>query len=102
MDFIHDIDLVTGLAGSVVSSLAEFPDLINTPIAGSINFYDVKRPALSYCLTYEAGVARFLITTAGETIYSFGQNAAGAGLTGASRAAKEVGVSDATGAQGIK
>jgi len=41
MDFIYNIDLVTGLVRSIVNLLPEVSDFINAAIAGSINFYDI-------------------------------------------------------------
>jgi len=41
MDFVYDVDLVTGFTGSIVSSLAEVSDIVNAGVAGGINFYDI-------------------------------------------------------------
>jgi hypothetical protein len=41
VEFIYDIDLVTGLVGSIVDLLTKVSDVINTPIAGSINLYHI-------------------------------------------------------------
>ena len=41
MDFVYDVDFVTGLVGSVVDPFPELPDVINATIAGSINFYNI-------------------------------------------------------------
>jgi hypothetical protein len=41
MDFIHNIDLVGSLAGSIVDLLPEVSNIVNATIAGSVNLYDV-------------------------------------------------------------
>ncbi|MBA7694469.1 hypothetical protein ES703_103080 [subsurface metagenome] len=41
MDFVYDIDLVASLGWSIINPLPEVSDFINTPVAGSINFYDI-------------------------------------------------------------
>ena len=41
MDFVYNVDLVTGLVGSIIDLLTEAPNIINTSVTGGINFYDV-------------------------------------------------------------
>ena len=41
VDFINNVNLVTGLVGSVVHFLTEAAYIINTGITGGINFYDI-------------------------------------------------------------
>ena len=41
MDFVYDVDLVTGLVRSIVDLLTKAPNIINTSVTGGINFYDV-------------------------------------------------------------
>ena len=102
MDFVYDIDLVAGLAGRIVGSLAKLPDFIDTTVTGGINLYDVQRPALGYRLTNRAGIARLPATAAGKAAYGLSQNAAGAGLAGAARAAEEIGMSDTATTEGVE
>jgi hypothetical protein len=41
MDFVYDIDLVTGLVGGIIDLLTEAPDIINAGVTGGINLYDI-------------------------------------------------------------
>ena len=100
MDFVYDIDLVTGFTGSIVSSLAEVPDIVNAGVAGGINLYDIQSPALGYCLAHGAGITRFTLAI-GKTIHRLGQDAPGAGLTCSSWTTKKIGMRYTTSIKGI-
>ncbi len=41
MNFINNINFIAGLIGGIVDSFAEFPDVVNAPIAGGINLYNI-------------------------------------------------------------
>ena len=91
VDFVYDVDLVTGLVGSIVDLLTEAPDIINTSVTGGINFYNIKSSNLGYCLAHGASIARLTITI-GEAVYCLSQNAGGASLACSPRATKKIGV----------
>jgi len=100
MDFIYYIDLIASLVGSIIDPLTEVSDFINTPVTGSINFYDIQSPALSYCLANMASIARLTLAV-GNTIHCLSQNAPGGGLTCSPGTTKKVGMSYTTTSEGI-
>jgi len=101
MDFIYNVDLVTGLIGGIINPLAEAPDIINTSVTGGVNLNKIYRPAFIYALAHGAGIARFTLTIV-KTIHCLSQDAAGAGLTGSSRTTKEISVRDTLAIEGIE
>jgi len=101
MDFVYDVDLVTGLIGGIINPLAEVPDIINASVAGGINLNKIYRPAFIYGLAHVASIARFTFTII-ETVHCLSQDAAGAGLAGSSRTTKEIGMGDTTAIEGIE
>jgi len=100
MDFIYDIDFITGLVRSVVDLLPELSDIINAAIAGSINLDDIQSSTLGYCLAHRASITRLPLAI-GKTIHCLSQNASGAGLTSASRTTEKIGMRYMTATQGI-
>ncbi len=100
VDFIYDVDLVTGFAGSIVDSFTEVADIINAGVTGGINFYDIQSPALGYCLAHRASVTRFTLAI-GKAIHRLSQDTPGAGLTGTSWTIKKISVRDTTTIEGI-
>jgi hypothetical protein len=100
LDFINDIDLVAGLVGSVVDLLTEAAYIINAGITGGVNFNNIQSVAFGDGTAHGTGIAGFALAV-GQAVDGFGQNAGGAGLASAARAAEEVGVGDATAAEGI-
>jgi len=101
VNFVYNIDLVTGLVGGIVDPLTEVSDFINAAIAGSINFYDIQSSALGCCLAQGASIAGFTLAV-GEAIHCLGQDTPGAGLTCPSRTTKKVGMRDTTTIEGIE
>jgi len=101
MDFVYNVNLVTGLTGSIINPLAEVPDIINASVAGGINLNKIYRPAFIYGLAHGASIARFPLAII-KTIHCLGQDAAGAGLTRSSRTTKEISVGDTTTIEGIE
>ena len=100
VDFVYDVDLVAGLVGSIVDLLTETPDIINTGVAGGINFDDVQSPGLGYCLAHRARIARLTITIT-KTVHRLSQNACRAGLTRSSWATKKIGVRHTATTKGV-
>jgi len=100
MDFIYDIYLVTGLVRSVVSPLTEVSDIVNASVTGGINLNHIQSPALGYCLTNGASVARFALAI-GKAVHRLSQNTAGAGFAGAPGTTKKIGVSYAFTTEGV-
>ncbi len=41
VDFVYDVDLVTGLVGGIVDLFTEAPDISDTGVAGGRDFYDI-------------------------------------------------------------
>jgi hypothetical protein len=100
MDFVYDIDLVTGLVGSIVDLLTEAPNVINTSVTGGINFYDIQSPAFGYCLAQGASITRFTLAIS-KAIYCLSQDTTSGGLTCSSWTTKKVGVRYAATIEGI-
>ncbi|MBA7678057.1 hypothetical protein ES703_86328 [subsurface metagenome] len=100
MNFVYNIDLVTGLVRSIVDPVTEVSDFINATIASSINFYDIQSPTLAYCLAHGASITRFTFAI-GKAIYCLSQDAASGGLACSSWTTKKVGVRHTTTIEGI-
>ncbi|MBA7638490.1 hypothetical protein ES703_46146 [subsurface metagenome] len=91
MDFINNIDLVTGLVWRIGDLLTEVSDFINATITGSINFYDIQSPTFGYRLAEVATITWFALAV-GKTVHCFSQNAPNAGLTRSSWTVKKIGM----------
>jgi len=91
MDFIYNIDFITGLVRRIVDPVTKVSDFVNATVAGSINFYDIQSPALAYCLAHRASITRFTLAI-GQAIYCLSQDAASGGLACSSWTTKKVGV----------
>ena len=102
MDFVDNIDFVTGLVGRVVHFLTEVSDFINAAIAGRINLDDIQSRPLGDCLAHGTGITWLILAIIGKAIYGLGQNAPGAGLAGASGTAEKIGMRYVTATQGVK
>lgn len=100
VSLIEDEDLVTVTGRSKDSALTQITGVINTVVAGGVNFDDVERAAT---VTGELNTARAL--TAGSiggalsTVEAASQDASRSCLSAPTRAAEEIGVVDAVGAQ---
>jgi hypothetical protein len=51
MDFIYDVDFISGFAGGVVDPLTEVAYILYTGVTGGVNLDDVQGSPFSYCLT---------------------------------------------------
>jgi hypothetical protein len=100
MDFINDVHLISSTVGGILDPLAEFPDVLDSTVAGGINLYHIQRPALSHSFTHLAGVTRLPLAV-GKAVEGFGQDTPGAGFACTSRATEEISVSYPPGPQGI-
>lgn len=100
MNFVYNIDFITGLVRRIVDPVTELSDFVNATVAGSINFYDIQSPALAYCLAHRASITRFTLTI-GQAIYCLSQDAASGGLACSSWTTKKVGVRYTTTIEGI-
>jgi hypothetical protein len=72
MDFIYDIDLISGFARRVVDPLTEVADILYTGVTGGVNLDDIQGSPPGYCLTYGASVTRLILTIVGKAVYCFG------------------------------
>ena len=72
MDFINDIDLVTGVIWRIIDLLAEASDIINTGVAGGVNFNNIKCSAFGDILAHRAGVTGFSLAFIGGTVDCLG------------------------------
>jgi hypothetical protein len=100
MDFIYDIDLVTGLVWSIVDLLPEAPDIFNTSVTSSINLNHIQSPALGYCLA-NATIITWFTLAIGKTIYCLSQNTPGAGLARSSWTAEKIGMRHTPATEGV-
>ena len=101
VDFVDDIDLVARLVGGIVDLLPQVADIVDAAVAGGINLDHIQGPALGDGLAHGAGIARLALAV-GEAVDRLGQDARGAGLAGAARAAEEIGVRDAPLARALR
>jgi len=90
MDFIYDIDFVASLIGSIIDFFPQAPNILNTGVAGSIDFDDIQSSAFGYCLAHGAGVAWLALALIGKAVHRFGQDTSGAGLACAPGATEKV------------
>ncbi len=89
VDFVYDVDLVAGLVGGIIDLFTEAPNIINSSVTGSINFYDIKGSTIGYCLAYGASIAGLPFSIS-KTVNCLGQDTPSAGLAGSSWSTKEV------------
>jgi len=72
MDFIYDVDFISGFARSVVDPLTEVADILYTGVTGGVNLDDIQGSPLGYSLTYGASVTRLTLAIVGKAVYCFG------------------------------
>src|SRR3972149_6226244 len=101
MNFIYDIDLIARIVGRIIDLFAQAADILDSGIAGGIDFNDIQGPELGYRPAHFAVVARPALA-AGEAIDCFSQNPSRAGFAGAPRPAEKIGVGDATASQSVE
>ncbi len=101
VDFVYDVDLVASLVGRIIDPLTQATDIINTSVAGGINFNDIQGFAFIGCLAHGAGVAWFTLAIV-QAIYRLSQNTASAGLASSSRTTKEIGMRYLAAGKGIE
>jgi hypothetical protein len=91
MHFIDYIDLVTEDIGRVVHALLQVIHVIYAAVAGLVNLNYVQRSAPVNGNAGFTGIAGLTVDRA-FAIDSFGQDAGGAGLSAAARAAEQIGM----------
>ena len=91
VDFVYDVDLITGLVGGIVDLLTEVSNIINTGVTSGVNFDDIQRPGLGDCLAYGAGIARLTLAVV-KAVYCFSQDTPGASLAGSPWATEKIGM----------
>jgi hypothetical protein len=89
VDFIYDVYLVAGDAGTITHPFPEIANLVNATVAGSIYLHYVQRASFGNGAANITIVAWFapLLT---ETINCLGQDTPGTRFASASRAAKKI------------
>ncbi len=92
---VDDIELRFQECGRELDALAQFPDIVDTTIAGGIDLDDIGRGAGIDRDTGSAMVARPRIRIGIETVDRFGQQTCGRRLAGASRSGEQIRMSDA-------
>ena len=101
MDFIDDVNLVSGYSWGEIDLLPEVSDLVNATIGGSIDLYQIKSATFIYRLAHATGIAG-LTATIVQTINCFGQDAPGAGLACASGTGEKVRMTHPPCCQGVE
>ena len=100
MDFVYDVYLVASDIRGIVDFLPQVADFIDAPVAGGVYLYHVQGTAFVNCPAHVTVIARFALCRF-KTVHCLGQDAPGACLPGASRAAEQVGVSHPPAVHGI-
>jgi hypothetical protein len=100
MDFVNDVHLISSAVGGIVDPLAQFPDVIDATVAGSIDLYHIQCPAPIHSFTHLTGVTRLPLTV-GKAVDGLGQDTPGAGFACTSRATEEISMSYPPGLQGV-
>ena len=100
MHFVDDVDLVTGLVGSIIDLLTEAPNILNAGVTGGINLNDIESPGLGNCLAHRTSIT-WLTLAIGQTIHCLSQNARRTSLTCSSWATKKIGVRYTASTEGI-
>ena len=98
MDFVDDVDLEAAAGRAIAGVVHDLADVVDAGIAGGVDFDHVEIIAAGdgqAGIAFAAGRGRGGIKLL--TIQGFGQDSGGAGLTGASGAAKKIGVGDPAG-----
>ena len=100
VDFIDNKNLITTLGREIFNIFPKFPNLIDAPVTGPVDFQDIETMPLGDLQTRLALVAGRRRRTV-DTVQGLGQNAGHGGLTHAPGAAKEKGVRHPSQFQGI-
>src|SRR6202044_3451800 len=98
--FVDDVDFVTPLGRRVADVVAQFADLLDAVVGGSVNLEYVETAAFG---DLDADVL-FWIEISSGTVLGFerlGENARGGSLARAARPDKEIGLGDAAEAQRV-
>ena len=100
MGFVKHVDLVLPGGGRYHDPFAQFADVINTTIGGGVDLDDIERVACCDFVALQALITRFAITRV-FTIDSLGEQTGGAGLAGATRSGKQVGMTEVAAFQSV-
>ncbi len=92
--FVHDVKFVGQLGGRVLHPLPQVADIVDTPVAGGVNFDDVGRRAAVDRDATLAPVARARVRIGIETVDRFCQESGRGRFTGAPWSAKEIRMSN--------
>ena len=100
MDFVHDIDFVPELGGSEVYLIAQVANVVYAAVGCGVNLDEIERPTFVDRDAPVAGVVGLAVGGV-ETVHGLGEDARGARLARAARAAEQVGVSQPAGGYGV-
>ena len=99
--FVDDVDLALALYRREIHLLPYIANLVDSPVAGGVQFDDIQKPAFVDGLangTLVAGVAALGV----KAVNGFGQDAGRGGFTAAPGTAKQVGVGHSSLDDGLK
>jgi len=100
VDFVDDIDFVFAAGGGVLDVFAEFANLFDAVVGGTVDFQDVHAAAFGDFLA-DGVIGIEVGFGATGTVEGFGQNAGGGGFSDAAGSDKKEGVGDAAGSDGV-
>jgi hypothetical protein len=89
MNLINDIDLVSELVGGEIYLIAKRTDVVDAPVAGSVDLNQVQRPAFADRDTGMALIVRLAVDRR-FAVNGFRENSGRAGFACASRTAKQI------------
>ena len=92
VDLVHDVHLVTRFVRGEVDLIPQAADIINCPIAGRVDLYQVHCAAFVHRKANLANVVRLAILRI-QAVHCLCQDSSCAGLAGAPGTAKEIGMS---------
>src|SRR5215467_12995851 len=93
VDFVDDINLKPGTGRRIFAGLAQLTHLLDSVIAGAIDFQDVKRTPFGNFPASSVRIIELDFWTVGA-VETLGENPRNGGLAGAARPAEEVSVGD--------
>ena len=98
--FVDDVDLVAGLARLEADLFAEFSNVVDTVVAGSVDFDEVQHATFVDGGTVVAAVTGLVLLVG--AVQCFGKDSGGGGLAGAAGSGEQVGMCDPPVAQRVE
>jgi len=100
VDFVYDVDFVSGLGRHEANFFPKVPDFVNPPVGSGINLNEVQAAPFVYGYANLAAVAG-LVLVSGKAIHRFGQDARSSSFACPAWSGEEVSMGDLSGFYGV-